>query len=195
MKDLFFPRTSQNRGDKGFARMLTSVDLHSPPGLQFKGSLIVPGTPCEVGDLPRPAVLLECAGSVRISEGRSRYCFRHLWVLWKFDFETPGWVEVIRTTSDSAAWTVDFAPIAWRLLNQNADVAARLVELNARPVTERLVAFLQMEFESLTWDVCCNVLAGLDQFLANEIILRTRPAEVVRNAIGEVAKPAGGWAN
>jgi hypothetical protein len=164
-------RTSLSRADRGFLRLLTDVDVLAPPGLQFKGRVLMPGAEFDPASLPRPAVMIECAGSVRISEGRSRYCFRHLWLLWRYDFDLHEWVEVVRETSDSAEWTVHFAPIAQRLLSSDQNELRQ--RQTARVEIERLADFLTAALDELNRELCCFVVAGLDVFVAQQIVKRS----------------------
>jgi hypothetical protein len=173
------PRTSVSRTDHGFLRLLTDVDVLAPPGLQFKGRLLTPGAKFDPASLPRPAVVLECAGSVRISEGQSRYCFRHLWLLWRYDFERLEWVEVVREISDSAEWTLHFAPIAQRLLN--SDQHELLQRQTARAEIERLADFLTAALDELNRELCCFVVAGLDIYVAQQVVNRSGPYGLQRN--------------
>lgn len=162
-----FPRSS-DRGRGGHIKLLTSVDVYAPPGLQFEGQLISQGAPFDEGELPRPAVAIECAGSERLFPGRRRDAFSCLWVLWRYDFESHKWVEVTRTHNCDSGWSVDFAPIAQRLLHPEP----RNAEAEARPVTEQLAASITSELQRVSREVCCHVLAGLYQHLATEIVRR-----------------------
>jgi hypothetical protein len=154
-------------------------------GLQFRGQLLTPGADFNPDNLPRPAVLIECAGSVRIKEGRSKYCFRCLWLLWRFDFETLEWIEVMRTQCDNATWTEYFAPIALQLLRPAPD--GREALRAARPISTRLIDQLRAEFREMLSEVACCVLADLDNFIAGEIVARTRELQPVRKPMGKEA--------
>lgn len=177
MATMTLPRSSPWHRAPGHHKLLTEVDVHAPPGLQFRGQLLTPGARFEVDDLPRPAVLLECAGSMRTAAQRSRYAFETVWVLWRFDFAELIWVEVARMLSNDASWTVDLAPIAWRLLHQGRQTQS---EDRAAPIGERLAAVIQLELEALTRELRCYVLAGLDRYIANEIVRATEPLSVSR---------------
>jgi hypothetical protein len=172
------PRTSTSRTDRRFLRLLTDVDVLAPPGLQFKGEILAPGAAFDPATLPRPAIAIECAGSVRIGEGRSRYCFRHLWVLWRYDFDAGEWDEVVRETSDSAEWTVHFAPIAQKLLRGDHDELRQ--RQTARVEIERLADFLTAALDELNRELCCFVVAGLDVYVAQQIVKRSPPHRLYR---------------
>lgn len=176
------PRSSPSRRTPGFHRLLTSVDLYAPAGLQFSGQLLSPGAEFKVSDLPAPAVLLESAGSVRVAPQRSRYSFEHLWVLWRFDFPTEQWIEVVRMTATDASWTTHVAPIAYRLLHP---VPIEPAEERAAPAAEQLATFIRVEISKLSRDVRCYVLAELDRCIAQEIVAATRELSVRPMAIGE----------
>ena len=164
-----FPRTSESRRDRGFLRLVTDVDVHAPPGLQFRGDrVLTPGAEFAPADLPRPAVLVEYAGRVRVGNvPNSRYSFSALWVLWRFDFDAGAWVEVVRAVSADAAWSIDFAPVALRLLNdERSDTAAD----RARPESARVTAQLDLELAAMTREMRCHVLAALDVYVASAIV-------------------------
>jgi hypothetical protein len=162
------PRTSTNRRDRGFLRLLSDVDAQAPLGLQFRGQRLTPGAQFDPADLPHPAVLLEYAGRVRVAPVvNSRYSFEAQWVLWRFNFEAGAWVEVIRALSCDAGWSMDFAPVAYRLLYANrTDTAAD----RARPESERVTAQLRRELSAMTREMRCHVLAALDVYVSSEIV-------------------------
>lgn len=162
------PRSGSSRGAPGFHKLLTAVDLYAPNGLQFAGQLLSPGASFDVAALPRPAVLLENAGSIRTAAVRSRYSFSNLWVLWRFDFEACVWVEAARATSTDNSWTVHFAPIAHRLLNPYP--AAGAEERAAAPIAERIATVIRVELDQLSREVRCYVLANLDRYIAQQIV-------------------------
>lgn len=173
------PRTSESRRDPGFLKLITDVDVYAPPGLQFRCTqLLSPGAEFNPATLPRPAVLLEYGGRVRIAQPRSRYSFSSLWLLWRFDFETSEWIEVVRATSDDTAFSLDFAPIAKRLLDQEREH----VSDRARPFSDRVVAAVGAELALMTREIRCQVLAALDQFVASEIDRHARAASGIRGS-------------
>lgn len=165
---LRLPHSSTNRRDRGFLRLLTDVDMHAPLGLQFRGTLLTPGAPCKVADLPCPAILLEYAGRIRVGPVvNSRYSFEALWVLWRFNVEASVWVEVVRGASPDAGWSMDFAPVAYRLLYcGRTDAGAE----RALRESERVTAQLSAELGAMTREVRCHVLAALDVYVASEIV-------------------------
>lgn len=171
------PHTSENRRDRGFLRLLTLVDREAPPGLQFDGQLLSPGAVFEADHLPRPAVILECAGSTRISPERSRYAFSQLWVLWRYDFESSDWIEIARTTCRDASFTLDFAPIAYRHLHSTPEAPP---EERAVAVSERLRELLSAELAQVARDARCHVLAALDRYLSSEIVRASKPLHLVK---------------
>lgn len=173
------PHTSERRQDRGFLRLLTFADPHAPPGLQFDGQLLTPGAAFDPAALPRPGVLLECAGSVRIAPERSRYSFAALWILWHYDFELAEWKEIVRATSRDSSWTLDFAPIAYRYLH----AMPAPVEERAAPVAARIRELVAAELVRVHRDARCHVLAALDRYLASEIVrASSRPLTLVRSA-------------
>jgi len=176
------PLTSVSRRDRGFLRLLTDVDVYAPPGLQFRGRLLTPGAALDVCQLPRPAVLIEYAGRVRVGKvTNSRHSFAAQWLLWRFDFDAGAWVEVIRSVSADAAWSVDFAPVALGLLD-----AERMIDTSAdlaRPECERVTDRLSVELDSTTREMRCHVLAALDQYIATEIVRNSiRPLDLRKKA-------------
>lgn len=67
-----------------------------------------PGSLCNVAALPRPAILLESAGTIAGRRGRHEY----LWVLWRFDFEREVWTEIARAQSLDDSWKHALVPRA-----------------------------------------------------------------------------------
>jgi hypothetical protein len=57
-----FPRSSTSRNSGGHLRLISSVDLSAPAGLQLRGRFARPGSRIELAALPRPAVVLEHGG-------------------------------------------------------------------------------------------------------------------------------------
>ena len=176
------PLTSVSRRDRGFLRLLTDVDVYASPGLQFRGRLLTPGAGFDVCELPRPAVLIEYAGRVRVGKvTNSRYSWAAQWLLWRFDFDAGEWVEVIRSVSADASWSVDFAPVALGLLDAERMIDTRS-EL-ARPECERVTDQLSVELNAMTREMRCHVLAALDQYIANEIVRSSlRPLDLRKKA-------------
>jgi hypothetical protein len=161
------PKTSP-RGQHGFLKLLTRIDLAAAPGLQFVGQVLSPGAFFAVGDLPCPAVLLEYAGRERIAPARSRYSFADLWIVWYFDFKFVEWVEVARTHSQlDSSWTHDMAFLAHKRLFPNGE---RPAEQRAQAVIEKLEKVIGRELENVNADVRPHVVAALDVFLAREIV-------------------------
>ena len=163
--------------------MGADVDLDSRTGIPaLRGTLLTPGGAFEPADLPCPAVLLEYAGRIRVGDvPGSRYSFAAQWVLWRFNFATSIWVEVVRAVSNDSGWTANLAPIAHRLLYaERTDNGAE----RARPESARITAALSTELAAMTSEMRCHVLAALDIYVANEIVrsavrpleLRTRAA-------------------
>ena len=175
---LRLPDSAGSRSQRGHLRLLASVDLHAPTGLQFRGRLLRAGGRFDPDDLPRPAVLLEHAGSVRIAAAPSRYSWENLWVLWRFDFRTGSWVEVVRAVGRDSAWTTDFAPIAHRLLYPPLQ-PGMAAELRARPVVEQLAGLIDEHLDGVTREVRCYVLAELERHVAGHIV---RASEYLRRS-------------
>lgn len=160
-----------------------AAEKDASPGLQFRGrQLLTPGAECDPASLPRPAVLIEYAGQIRVGKQRSRYAFSSLWLLWRFDAEASRWVEVVRATANDATWSLDFAPIAKRLLDDGqSDRAAQ----NAQSLSERVLGVLAAELAEMTKEVRCHVLAALDQFVAAEIVRTARPLTLHAVSVGD----------
>jgi hypothetical protein len=169
------PRTSESRRQRGFLRLLTDVDLHHRFGHPvFDGQLLTPGAVFSPADLPCPAVLLEYAGRIRTAAKppTSRYSFSDLWLLWRFDFESAIWIEVVRAPAQDNSWRLDFGQIARRLLfAERTETGAE----RARPTAERVTSALGVELDAMTSEMRCHVLAALDQYVAGEIVRSARP--------------------
>lgn len=181
------PKTSA-RGQHGFLKLLTRIDMTAPPGLQFVGQLLSPGAFFSAGDLPRPAVLLEYAGRERIAACRSRYSFGDLWVIWLYDFDFAEWTEVARTHSQhDNSWSHDMAFLAHKRLFPAGERAAAE---RAQPVIDELEGVIQRGLESVNADVRSHVVAALDMFLAREIVRVSEDLTVGRiRCDGEVQYP------
>ncbi len=177
------PKTSDSRRTAGYHQLLTSVDPYAPRGFQFKGQYLTPGASFDVLDLPRPAVMIESVGSVRIAPERLPRSFRHLYVLWRFDFDRREWIEVLRTYAEGSAWTLDLAPVAYRLLHPQPEAAA---ETAAAPLVDGIAGLLTDQLATMSRELRCYVLAGLDQWLANEIVKTMAALTVLR--VGEGAE-------
>jgi hypothetical protein len=163
------PRSSP-RNALGSLKLLTAVDLAAPTGLQFVGRFLRPGAELDDADLPRPAVLLEDAGTLRTQPAHSRYSFDHLWILWRFDFMKGEWIEVVRGLARDASWTVDIAPIAHRLLHPPAgQVTSRSVEMRARPIVTELLSLIDGTLGEATREVQCVILAEIERHLGYRI--------------------------
>jgi hypothetical protein len=161
------PRTSP-RGQHGFLRLLTRIDLDAPLGLQFRGQLLSPGALFDPADLPRPAILLEYAGRDRVSPYRSRYAFDDLWIIWRYEFEFNEWIEVVRTHSQrDTSWTHDLAFLAHRRLFPSGEspVAER-----AQPVIDEIEELIGRALDTINLDARSYVLRAVDDFLAREIV-------------------------
>lgn len=181
---LNLPRTSQNRREPGFHKLLTFVDVNAPRGLQFRGQFLTPGAPFEPGDLPNPAVMIEFAGRVRATASACRRdAFRDVWVLWRFDFAAISWIEVVRSVTSTNDWTCDFAPIAHRLLYQPVESVSSAAE-RARLLSEHLTRILAAELGAVPREEQGFVLASLEQFVAIEIVRVTRDLSVHRKGMG-----------
>lgn len=180
-----FPRSCPSRKSTGHLRLVSSVDLSAPAGLQLRGRFVLPGAKLELDALPRPAVVLEHAGRVADPAAKThaerRRSFADLWILWRFDFETSGWVEVVRTTAVNAAFQLEFAPIAARLLN---DEGHAVPAAQARPAASRVICSIEAELAEVSGDTGCYVLAEIETYLANQIVRRIeqRSARMIEQA-------------
>lgn len=170
------PRSSVSRNAIGHLRLLTDVDLYGSPYLQFFGKMLRPGGIFEIEDLPRPAVLLECAGSVRTAPARSRYSFHTLYVLWSFDFDASEWHEELRGTTRDMNLIIDFAPVAHRLLYA---IPRPLAQDRVMTIVRRLAILIDEDLAEISTEERCAALAGIEMHIANEIVHATErmPAE------------------
>lgn len=164
---MFLPRSSRSRSACGHLRLLTAVDLHAPPGLQFTGKLLPPGGVFDAADLPRPAIILECAGGARTAPARTRYSFETLWILWSFDFGRGEWREVIRAQSSDATFSLNFAPAAHRLLYA---APVPIAQDRVKPVVRTLAILIDEHLASISSEERCAALAGIETHIANEIV-------------------------
>lgn len=180
-----FPRSSTSRKSGGHLRLVSSVDLSAPAGLQLRGRFARPGSEIELEALPRPALVLEDAGRVCDPAARTlaerRRSFASLWILWRFDFDALRWIEVIRTTANDAGFSLDFAIIAARLFGGRSE-AVHAAE--ARPVAARLIDALEAGLADVSCDAGCFVLAEIETYLANQIVRRieARSARMIERA-------------
>jgi hypothetical protein len=184
-KLLHFPKSVECRARKDYHFLVTAVDLYAPPGAQFRYQIVASGAPFDPLELPRPAVLIECVGSVRTRPGRSRYSFSELHVLRYFDFKRVEWVERARSLSPGSSWTIDLAPIAHRLLYPQGEAPA--VD-EARPIAEELAVVITTRLEIVRREVRCHVLADLADVVSREIVRITDSLSVMKVGYGEKAK-------
>jgi hypothetical protein len=162
----FLPRTAP-RGTRGFLRLLTAVDPSAVDGFQFQGQLLTPGARFDPADLPRHAVLLEYGGRVRISQCRSPKSFRDLWLLWSFDRPSGEWIQAAQMHGGDDAPIAEFAGIAHRLLHPTGEPSP---VKRAQPVVEEIAGVIAAKLKAVGRDVRCYVVAGLDHYLAEEIV-------------------------
>jgi hypothetical protein len=176
------PRTSIGR-QRGFLHLLTRVDPHAPDGLQFSFSqLLTPGAIFDPASLPRPAVILEWAGSVRSSSDRRRGACRDLYILWQFNFDSLEWEEVIRVLGRAdCLWTREVALLAHRLLSPTEPPPAAE---QAQHVISEISGAIAARLDHVSRDVRCYVLAALDEYLAAEIVDVMRDLTVFRAGSG-----------
>ena len=179
------PKTSP-RGQSGFLRLLTRIDLAAPLGLQFVGQVLTPGAAFDPAALPRPAVILEYAGRERIAPYRSRYAFDDLWLIWRYDFECAEWIELVRTHAfGDASWTHDLAFMAHKRLFPLGETPA---EERARPVARELEAAIASALESVNAEVRAHVVRALDQYLGREIVRVSDELSVKKTRSGRNGK-------
>ncbi len=107
------PRSSTRRGLITYCRLLKSVEPDTIwGGWSFDGPVFRPGILINEQDLPRAALLLECAGAHPGGRGHNRAPV--LYILWRY--EGAEWLELARVSSVGRDWTVDLGPIAQREL-------------------------------------------------------------------------------
>ncbi|MCU1325725.1 MAG: hypothetical protein JWN34_1095 [Bryobacterales bacterium] len=185
-REFRLPNSSERRNAGGWHQLLTSVDVHAPRGLQFRGQVLSPGAPFDPADLPRPAVVVENGGSVRTGKVlNSRYSYSNLWVLWTFDFEKEEWREVLRAIDNTSGWTLSFAPAAKRLMQPGA--SEETIELDARPIAEQLAAAITTRLQIVPREVRCYVLAGLAEHVSREIVKVTDSLSIMKVGYGAEA--------
>lgn len=183
-----FPRSSLSRRDPGHLRLVSSVDLCAPAGLQLRGRFARPGSQVELDALPRPAVVLEDAGRIGDPAAKTlaerRRSFASLWILWRFDFDALEWIEVIRAKANDASFLIDFAPIARRLLEGDGE---RVPATEARPAAARAICSIEEELAGVSGDAGCYVLAEVEVYLANQIVRRIEQRSARMLAMAEAS--------
>jgi len=115
------PRSSKRRGEPGYAKLLSHVDLDAQSGFEFQGTFLRAGDSIPESALwpspqyPKVPVILEFAGSIRSRFGHNRSPW--LYVLWRY--QDGEWFEVARMAAHSNEWCAVLAPVAASLINQD----------------------------------------------------------------------------
>lgn len=131
----------------------------------FDGRIYRPGAAVDVTSLPRPAVLIECAGPIGVHRrGKHR---DYLYLLWRFDFSLLGWVKIAEAQAKDASWTAAIREAAWRALYPRPELFD-IVE-RSRNVTEELLATIDRRLRAEELEVQANTLHALYDRVAGRI--------------------------
>jgi len=137
-----------------------------PFGLcQFHGRIHKPGATIAIETLPRPAVLVECAGPVGVyHRGRRR---PYWYILWSLDYATLEWIELARAQARDASWTLAIREPAWRALHPRPE----LIDLMERSadVSQQLIDEIDKRLRAEMPEVQANALYSVYEWIAGRI--------------------------
>jgi hypothetical protein len=119
-----------------YCKLVGDVIPNGPFGTcRFDGKILKPGAAIEVEKLPRPAVVIECAGQQGIwQRGKKR---DYLYILWRFDFSRGEWQELARALARDASWTAVLKQAVWQALHPRPELVD-IIE-RSRSVADELV--------------------------------------------------------
>lgn len=141
-----------------YCKLVTEITSPGPFGAcLFEGKIHKPGETIETAALPRPAVVIECAGPQGgWQRGKKR---PYLYLLWSFDFTRWEWAEVARAVGVGSEWTAVLREAAWRALHpqpQFMDVISR-----SRSVADELVEEIDKRLQAERPDVRASALHAI----------------------------------
>jgi hypothetical protein len=163
------PRTAVSRREMTYAQLLKRVHLDRHLNV-FEGPIMKTGISIDQSELwpssdfPACPLLLEFAGSDRKGRGHNRSSQIH--ILWRYEPEGGGWVEIVRTLSVGAEWIMHLAPIALRELGGRPPVD----ELRAGAVARFFLSQLDKDLCELGAGEKASVLTQLFEQLAARLV-------------------------
>jgi len=153
---IHLPRTPPRRQPETFLKLLRYVDAFGEYGFGFDGTVFRCGAEIDTADLPRPAVVLECAGNAAPGRGQPI-----LWILWRL-LDNFTWRQVARAESFDWTWSIALRPVAVRELRGGA---AEVPPADLPEITRRIVGELDRELRALPRAVRCHLLGRIEREL------------------------------
>ena len=135
-----------------FCKLLTRVDAFAALGFGFDGTIARPGAEIDTDTLPRPIVVLECAG--RAGPGRGQPM---LYILWRLEADVT-WRAVARATAHDWTWALTLRTIAIRELR----AAPEAPPADLSGIAARVLRELDKELQELPRELRAHLLGGLE---------------------------------
>jgi len=159
------PCTSdRSQRGKVYLRLLTEV-LPAKYAAGFEGPIYRPGATVSSGELPDPAVILECAGKAGAwRPGKQRPT---TWILWRLDRSTWTWEEIARASSLNWEWAIDLRPVAIRALHPRPLFLD--IHRHCASVAEELVTSIDRRLIREPEELKVNVLSELYDLVAGRL--------------------------
>jgi len=137
-----------------------------PFGLcRFDGKIYKPGAVIAIETLPRPAVLIECAGPVGIYRRGRRRDYQYL--LWLLDADRHEWRELARAQARDASWTLAIREPAWCALHPQPELID--VMERSQDVSRDLIDEIEKRLRAEMPEVQANALYSVYEWIAGRI--------------------------
>ncbi len=137
------PRSATRRDTGTWIKLLERV-TDSPGGFGFEGKLLRPGETIPAGQLPEPAVLLECAGTEGRGRGHNRGDVRY--IVWRWDRSARDWQELAQCSSVSGDWALALNGVALRALHPDDQV---ITPFDCEASVDRILSFAESEMHGM----------------------------------------------
>jgi hypothetical protein len=157
------PSTAVRNAPGTWLKLLSRVDPHATGGFGFEGKILRPAASVTLFDLPDPALLLECAGTMGKGWGHRR--MEHLYVLWRYDRDRQTWRALAQTYAVNGDWALELRPRALRELAPAIPAA-----LDPGAVAQRVLAVLDVEIDRADERATEAVYAVLHDRLAARVV-------------------------
>jgi hypothetical protein len=161
-----FPRTSSRLQLPDVYVKLIEGIIPQPFGMcMFDGRIFRPGAVVDLEALPRPAVVIECAGPIGVHQrGKHR---DYQYILWSFDFSVCEWREIARSQAKDASWTAGVREAAWLALHPRPELVD-IIE-RSRDVSNELIEAIDKRLRAEMPEVKANALYSIYERVAGRI--------------------------
>jgi hypothetical protein len=149
-----------------YITVVRTIQASSWGATQFQGDLRKPGQVIEFDSLPRPAVLVECAGPIGPwKRGKHRDL---LYILWRLDYHSYEWVEIARAQARDWSWSVVFDRPARMALQPRPELVDVLER--SRTVAEQILELIRQHLEPEIAAVQASALYAVYESVAGRIV-------------------------